>query len=173
MAEGLAEPFERPKIQELTMDENEDYYEEIFERSFSRLLWTGIAVLVGIVVCVLMSSCRTVYVPVETVRTEVVEKHDSLVMRDSIYMRDSVFVMKSGDTITTYRTSIVYRDRWRDVVRVDSFVRVDSLQVPYPVERKLCFWEEVRLEATGAVVAMVAIGAMAIIWRVRRGRRRS
>ena len=89
------------------MDENEDYYEEIFEHGFQRLLWTGIAVLIGIVVCVLMSSCRTVYVPVETIRTEVVEKHDSLVMRDSIYMRDSVFVMKSGDTITTYRTSIV------------------------------------------------------------------
>ena len=58
-------------------------------------------------------------------------------------------------------------------MRVDSFVRVDSVQVPYPVERKLGFWEKVRLEATGAVVAMVAIGAMAIIWRVRRGRRGS
>ena len=155
------------------MDENEDYYEEIFEAGFSRLRKVGLAVLVGVVVCVLLSSCRTVYVPVETVRTEVVEKHDSLLKRDSIFMRDSVVVMRSGDTVTTYRTSIVYRVRWRDVVRVDSFVRVDSVQVPYPVERKLGFWEKVRMEATGAIVAMVAIAAVWLVWRVRRGRRKS
>lgn len=32
------------------------YYEQIFEQGFTRLLWTSIAVLLGVVACVLISS---------------------------------------------------------------------------------------------------------------------
>jgi len=32
---------------------------------------------------------------------------------------------------------------------VDSFVKVDSVQVPYPVERKLTRWESMKMELGG------------------------
>jgi len=151
------------------MGNDKDYYEEIFEQGFSRLLWTGIAVLIGVAVCVLMSSCRTKYVSVPEWHTEYVVKTDSVFHRDSVYCHDSVVVFKSGDTITTYRTKYVYIDRWREKVLTDTVIKVDSVRVPYPVERKLGFWEKVRLEAAGAVVAIVAIGAIGLMrWLVRR-----
>jgi len=130
--------------------ERRDYNQDLFEAGAVRLMEVGAAVLAGILVCVLLSGCVTTkYIPVETVRAEVVEKHDSLVMRDSIYLRDSVYVIKSGDTITTYKTSIVYRDRWRDVVRVDSFMKTDTIRVPYPVEKELSKWERLKMSVGG------------------------
>ena len=152
------------------MKENKDYYEKMFEHGLERVLEIEIAVLVGIVVCVLLSSCRTVYVPVETVKTEVVERHDSLVMRDSVYLRDSVYVVRSGDTITTYRTSIVYRDRWRERVVHDTLYRLSVQEKAVPVERKVNWWEKSRFRIEGAAYAGIVAGAVWLIWRVRRRR---
>ncbi len=89
------------------------------------------------------------------------------VMRDSVYMRDSVFVMKSGDTITTYRTSIVYRDRWR----TDTVYRTTRDSVPYPVviEKGLTKWQRLCVEsgklALGLIVLVVIYAAVRIVSR--------
>ena len=47
------------------------------------------------------ASCRTQYVPVETVRTEY-KTRDSI-RHDSVYQQDSVYVLVKGDTIYQYR----------------------------------------------------------------------
>ena len=117
-------------------------------------LW-GLLVLI---VITLLCGCRTVrYVPIETVRTDSV--YVDRWQRDSVYVRDSVFVNQysKGDTLFVDKvvTKYKYKDRWRyDTVAV---VRADSVQVPYPVEKDLGWWEKTRLYSFPVLVAMVAV----------------
>ena len=69
---------------------------------------------------------KTVYVPVESLRTEYRDNY----LRDSVYLHDSVFVKIKSDTVFFERYKYLYRDK---TVR-DSIIINDSIQVPYPVE---------------------------------------
>ena len=127
-------------------------------------------VILGIVVLLIMSvcSCHTVrYVPVEAV------KHDSLylstVSTDSVYIKDSVLIMK-GDTVTEYRWRYIYKYKDRiDTVYVN---RTDSVQVPYPVEKKLSKWQQFRMDVGGYAVVAVVVLVFAIVgcslYRIRK-----
>ena len=132
-------------------------------------LW-GLAVLI---VISLLCGCRTVkYVPVETVRTDSV--YVDRFARDSVYLRDSVWVNRwtQGDTVFVDKvvTKYKYKDRWRyDTVAV---VRADSVQVPYPVEKDLGWWEKTRLYSFPVLVAMVAVLAFVIVWLVKKLRKK-
>ena len=132
-------------------------------------LW-GLAVLI---VISLLCGCKTVkYVPVPSVSVDSV--YVDRWLRDSVYLHDSVFVnhYSKGDTVfvdkvvTRYR----YKDRWRyDTVAV---VRTDSVQVPYPVEKDLGWWEKTRLYSFPVLVAMVAVLAFVIVWLVKKLRKK-
>lgn len=55
----------------------------------------------------LLNSCRTQYIPVETVKTEF-RTRDSI-RYDSIYHHDSVFVRMTGDTVYLYKYKYLYK----------------------------------------------------------------
>ena len=132
-------------------------------------LW-GLAVLI---VISLLCGCKTVrYVPVETVRTDSV--YVDRFARDSVYLRDSVWVNRwvVGDTVFVDKvvTKYKYKDRWRyDTVAV---VRADSVQVPYPVEKDLGWWEKTRLYSFPILVAIVAVLAFIVVWLVKKLRKK-
>ena len=124
--------------------------------------------ILWVLACPLLVSCKTVkYVPVETVKTDSV--YIDRFQRDSIYQRDSVFVNRwmAGDTVFVDKvvTKYKYKDRWRyDTVAI---VRVDSVQVPYPVEKQLTKWEQVRLNVGGWVIALVVITILVVVgWAI-------
>lgn len=89
----------------------------------------------------LLTGCKTKYIPVPEYHEIVVHHADTLLRVDSVQLRDSVIIRVQGDTITQE----VWR--WRDRVKYDTrivyrdSVRVDSVRVPYPVERKQTAWE--------------------------------
>lgn len=89
----------------------------------------------------LLTGCRTKYIPVPEYHEIVVHHSDTLLRVDSVQLRDSVIIRVQGDTITQE----VWR--WRDRVKYDTrivyrdSIRVDSVRVPYPVERKQTAWE--------------------------------
>lgn len=91
-------------------------------------------------------SCRTTeYVPVEIVKTDTT--YINKVQRDSIYQLDSIYILDRGDTVLITKTKYLYKDRMvRDTVYRS---RTDSIQIPYPVERKLTKWEQFRLDIGG------------------------
>ena len=101
--------------------------------------------------------------PVETVRTDSV--YVDRYQRDSIYQRDSVFVNRwmAGDTI--YQDKVVWKYVYRDKVRYDtvSILRSDSVSVPYPVERRLTKWEQIRLDVGGWAIGVVIITILIVI----------
>jgi hypothetical protein len=81
-----------------------------------------------LIFCILLlSGCKTntVYVPVETVKTE----YQDRILRDSVRLYDSVFVLIKGDTVRLEKYKYLYRDK---LVR-DSIFRSDTIRVPYPV----------------------------------------
>lgn len=100
-------------------------------------------IVIIFIVSVLAGCAKTVYIPVESIRTEYKDKYH----RDSIYILDSVYVREKEDTIFKDRWRIEYRDR----LRVDSFCQVDSIKIPYPVEvikkveKKLTWWQKLRI----------------------------
>ena len=89
----------------------------------------------------LLTGCKTQYIPVPEYHEIVVHHADTLLRVDSVQLRDSVIIRLQGDTIVQevwrlrdrvkHDTRIVYRDS----------IRVDSVRVPYPVERKQTAWE--------------------------------
>ena len=89
----------------------------------------------------LLTGCKTKYIPVPGYHEVVVHHSDTLLRVDSVQLRDSVIIRLQGDTIVQE----VWR--WRDRVKHDTrivyrdSIRVDSVRVPYPVERKQTAWE--------------------------------
>lgn len=116
----------------------------------------------------LLSGCKSVqYVPVETVRTDSV--YIDRFQRDSIYQRDSVFVNRwtAGDTV--YQDKVVWKYVYRDKVKYDTvaILRSDTVRMPYPVERRLTKWEQVRLNVGGWVIALVVITILVVVgWAI-------
>ena len=109
----------------------------------------------------LLCGCRTEYIPIESVR------YDSLMieklMRDSVFVRDSVYLQEKGDTVFKYKDRFVYVYK----NRVDTFFaeKIREIEVPVPVERKLTWWERVKLNYAEWVIAVLV--AIALVCALR------
>ena len=105
-------------------------------------------------------SCRTVkYVPVETIKVDTT--YINKLQRDSIYMLDSVYVKEKGDTVLIEKYKYLYRDKLlRDTMYIS---KVDSIQVPYPVEKELTRWQQFRMNFGGLAVCIVVISILILI----------
>lgn len=154
----------------------DDYFDETEEeilagqRAGCHLLTTWMLVMLCGLLLVLLSGCGGVrYVPVETVRT------DSIYMvrmaRDSIHVHDSIYLEVTSKADTIYKTKYVQKVVYRDALRVDTLCieRVDSVMVPFPVERKLSRWEQLKLDVGGMAMGAIAVLVVAVIvvWLVR------
>lgn len=147
--------------------------------------------LLGLMACAIITllvGCRsTKYVPVENVRTEykdrVVTVHDtvrdSVRMFNNVYRHDSMAVMMRGDTVFVDRWHTLRLIKWEKATHQSntvagdsaSSVRVDSVRVPYPVERKLTKWERVKMDFGTAAIVIAAlaimVGIVFAVWRLR------
>ena len=123
--------------------------------------------LLALAICFV--SCRTQHVPVETVRTEY-KTRDSIRF-DSIYQRDSIYMLVKGDTIYQYKYKYLYR--YLTTNRTDTILKTDSIQIPYPVERKLTKWQSLKMElggwAFGLVIAFILMVIGRIVYKRRNG----
>ena len=108
-------------------------------------------VLLLIAVTALLCSCRTQYVPVETVRMET--QYIDRLQRDSIFVKDSIFVREAHDTV--YVTK--WRTEYKEALRVDTIniVKVDSINTIVEVEKKLTKWQKAKINiGTGVLYAV-------------------
>lgn len=123
----------------------------------STALWLvpmAILMLVGM----LAGSCRSIqYVPVETVKYEYITR-DSIQL-DSVYVKDSILIRQKSDTVFLDKYRYVYKYKYID--KVDTVLRVDSVAVPYPVEKKLTRWQQMKMDfgamATGILALLLGI----------------
>lgn len=115
-----------------------------------RIMYLSVAVLI---VAIGLTSCRTQYVPVETVKVEY-RTRDSI-RQDSIYLRDSVYMTVKGDTVYLYKYKYLYKYRYID--RTDTLMTTDSIQVPYPVEKQLTGWQQLKMDYGGAAMLVIIV----------------
>ena len=149
-----------------------DYYDWKHKASGSatRTCWyMFLGIMVALFLAAMLSGCRTIkYVPVETVRTDTL--YQKVVQRDSIHVHDSVTIREKGDTVMIEH----WRTQWRDRLLRDTVYRsrIDTIQVPYPVEKKLTKWESFCIDygkiTLGASVLLIIF---IVIWLVRRFKR--
>lgn len=123
--------------------------------------------LLGLMILGMLTSCKTKYVAVPEYHQTIVNKHDTLVARDSIYVKDSFYVEKSGDTITMYKTRYIYIDRWRDKIISRDSIKVDSVRVPYPVEKEISLFKKIRFGVNGLLVGVILLIMFLVIHKVK------
>ena len=116
--------------------------------------------LVLIFVLLLLTGCgRTMFVPVESVRTEYRARDVWHYRGDTIRERGYVYV--NGDTVLDVRRSErTVRETVHDTVYIE---RTDSVDRPYPVERRLSRWEQAKMDLGGIAMGAVCVVVIYII----------
>ena len=118
-------------------------------------------------IAAMFSGCKNVqYIPVETVKTEYVTKIDTVLQKDSVVFHDSVYIHSKGDTVWYEKWHTRYVDRIHEVIKTDTMIKLDSIQVPYPVERKLSKWEQVKLDYGGEAIVVFFIIFIVLSWLI-------
>lgn len=102
--------------------------------------------------------------------------------------RELLVLSEKGDTLRHDRETIVYRSSHREKElerlleskndsihelrqRLES-VKSDSIPVPYPVERKLTWWEQAKMDFGGfALGGMAAVLCVAVVWLIKKFRK--
>ena len=143
-----------------------DYYDDKFERDVYSYKSCGMSlfgIIIVVILSLLLSGCTTTkYIPVETIKTDTV--YQAKIKRDSVYLHDSVYVKEwqKGDTI--FRD----RDRWhtkyveKEIHDTLYQSRVDSIAVPYPVEKELTWWQAKKIEF-GELAMLIMAGLLCFV----------
>ena len=121
-----------------------------------------IYIIILLILAICFVSCRTQYIPVESVRTEY-KTRDSIRF-DSIYQRDSVYMLVKGDTIYQYRYKYLYR--YLTTNRTDTILKHDSIPIPYPVEKQLSRWQTIKMELGGWAFGIIILITLIIIGQI-------
>lgn len=120
-------------------------------------------ILLTLAIC--LTSCRIIkYVPVETVKTEY-KTRDSIRF-DSIYEHDSIFLFVNGDTV--YKEKYRYKYRYLTINKTDTVMLTDSVQIPYPVEKQLTRWQQMKIELGGWAVGVIVILSIVLMLKLFR-----
>ena len=129
--------------------------------------------LVGMVVLLLLAilaSCKTTrYVSVPEYHKEYINRTDTFLRSDTLFRLDSVVIRQQGDT--TVIEKIMWQNRFVNVykMKTDTIMKSDSIRVPYPVEKKLSKWQQLRLDFGGWAMGLIVIVIFfVVVWLVRR-----
>lgn len=140
---------------------------------YLRQIIFAVMLAAAFIILMMLHGCRTKYVSVPEYHNVYVTKHDTLTKHDSIYQKEFVDRYVKGDSVFLTKTQVDYRFRniYKTLYR-DS-IKVDSIRVPYPIERKLNKWESLKMEVGGWAIGglsavVIALIAYIVTWLVRR-----
>ena len=119
--------------------------------------------LIILLMSAIWSGCKTIkYYPLETVR------HDTVYIQslklDSILVKDSVHITEKGDTVTEFRLKYIYK--YKDRTDTLYLSRVDTVSVPYPVEKELTKWQHVKVDYGGWAIGLVFVFILIVVGRM-------
>ena len=137
----------------------------------------------GIIVAaavLLLTGCKTVYVPVETVLNDTI--YISKKVTDSVWVErlthDSIYIHEKGDTVLVEKWHTEFRDRWRDRLLTDTVYqhKCDTIREVFTneVEKPLTWWQQTRMDIGGWAIVALAIlaGILMRSWWLKIRRRR-
>lgn len=112
-----------------------------------------IIILIYLYVMFSFIGCTTTkYVPVESVRTEYINK----VEKDTVIINNDRLIKEKGDTIYIVNTKYVYKTK----NKIDTILRIDTIPIIQEVEvikevNKLKDWQVVLMVLGGGMVAVI------------------
>lgn len=148
-------------------------------------------IVVSLIICLLLFSCKTIkYVPVVEQHTEIVHHYDTIKQIDSVKNEiktiiresrpeDSLMLAEMGIKLQSNERLLILLQRELAEKNSEKYeshnkdsVRVDSVEVPVPVEKKLSKWEQFTLDygkvAFGGTLIAIAIIIFELIRWLRR-----
>ena len=118
--------------------------------------------IVTAIVCIFLAGCSPKII--EKVRTEYIT--ETVHHRDTTYSRDSIYIREwmKGDTVylDRYRDRYIYRDRWKDSVKVVEVHDTTSVQVK--VDKPLSWSQKAKIGAFWYILAGLIL-SLAYIFR--------
>ena len=118
------------------------------------------------IISFLSIGCSLVrYVPVESVRTDSVFIYRNVT--SALTIKDSVYIDKTRDTVRV----VIYKYVGERYSKTDTVYinKTDSVAVPYPVERELGKWEQVKMDYGGKAIGLLAVAvSVAYFYGLRR-----
>lgn len=153
----------------------------------------GIYLLVILTFICWLCSCKSIeFVPVEIVKKEYVHTTDTLKQTDTTRVEtntiirearpeDSVMLAKLGIKLQSNERMLIMLQKELSETRSEiehshskDSVRVDSVEVPYPVERKLSRWEQIKMDygaiaMGGTAAAVILFILLIVLWIKRKG----
>ena len=147
-------------------------------------------IVVATIVCLLIFSCKTEYIPVVEHHTEVVHEADTIkekevvnnyvntILRES-RPEDSAMIAQLGIKLKSNERLLILMQKQIERLNMEKYeshnkdsVRGDSVDVPVPVEKKLSKWEQFTLDygkiAFGGTLIAIAIIIFELIRWLRR-----
>ena len=112
-----------------------------------------IIILIYLYVMFSFIGCTTTkYVPIESVRTEYINK----VEKDTVIINNDRLVKEKGDTIYIVNTKYVYKTK----NKIDTILRIDTIPIIQEVEvikevNKLKDWQVILMVLGGGMVAVI------------------
>ena len=122
-----------------------------------------LALYILLLVSLLFSGCKIIkYYPLETVRHDTVYVNQQRI--DSILVKDSIHITEKGDTVTEFRLKYIYK--YKDRTDTLYLSRVDTISVPYLVEKELTKWQSVKVYYGGWAIALVFVFILIVVGRI-------
>lgn len=123
----------------------------LVEYGIDMIIWVGI--IIGF-----LCSCSSVrYVPVESVRTEYINRTDTVTRTDSV-IHEKETIIREADSTTLSKLGLQLKENEKAILilrrelerqksahqehRIDTVVVRDSVNVPVPVEKELSWYQE-------------------------------
>lgn len=138
-------------------------------------------VILVISICLLLCGCRTQYVTVPEYHTEYIAKTDSFFRIDTIINNTNTVIREAndGDSMLLAEYGIRLKDNERLLLllrqelqkatskqqeaHTDTIIKKDSIRVPYPVEKSLSRWQQIKLDIGEYVLVLLALLAALVI----------
>lgn len=128
--------------------------------------------LLLVIISIVMMACSPRYVTVPEYHYESHHTHDTISKVDSVWRERNTVIREADSKMLAdlgirlrqgERAILVLRNeleramsQQREAVH-DTIERVDSVRVPYPVEKQLTRWQSLKMEAGGYVFALLII----------------
>ena len=155
------------------------------EKAYRGCFWSFVMFILTMGIILFMYSCKTEYIPIETSHTEhhwhtdsikevdsvIHERHTTIMQLDSAAMAQYGIRLKNAERAWLVKSWELERqiENLQRLTAIRDTVR-DTIQVPYPVEKKLSKWQQTKVDWGGW--AMLAADVMIILFFVFALRRR-
>ena len=126
-----------------------------------------VAILLGLLICALFSSCTTTqYIPVIEHHTDTLIQ--TKVQHDSIYINDSTVITEKGDTVKIEKWHTKYVEKQvHDTLYI---AKNDTVPQPYPVIKEvpaeLTWWQQTRIHLANILLWLLLI--CGVCWIIKK-----